>query len=242
MSNAPAPEDPAARLAALAEDNARLRGDLLTISRRISHDLRTPLAGIGIACAAIFEDQSEPNATAAALAQSISECVDEITALIERVSLVVKASAEPVSIGRVAMAEVVRAALQRLEHRILQNGATVKHPAAWPTVSGVAPWLEVAWSNLIANALQYGGSPAQVELGWRPDKDEYVFWVEDRGPGVAEKMTAMLFEPFDRMHGISAPHGLGLPIVHRFVTLQGGRCGYAPRQGGGSRFTFTVPA
>ena len=242
MPKATAHEDPSARAAALADENARLRGDLLTMSRRISHDLRTPLSGIGIACTALAEGRADRDSPDAALARSIAECVDEIAALIERVSFVVKASAEPKEMERVAMAEVVWAALQRLERRILKSGAVVSHPPSWPAVAGVATWLEAVWANLIANALQYAGSEPRIELGWAPDKDEYLFWIDDRGPGVPEKQAATLFESFDHMHRINAPHGLGLAIVHRLVTLQGGRCGYTPRQGGGSHFFFVIPA
>ncbi len=51
----PKATDLAARHEKLLRENDRLRGDLLTIARRFSHDLRTPLGGIISADEAIIE-------------------------------------------------------------------------------------------------------------------------------------------------------------------------------------------
>jgi K+-sensing histidine kinase KdpD len=224
----------------LLRENGRLRGDLLTIVRRISHDLRTPLGGIITTSEMLKETLAENNPSSASLVTPILDSADGMSKLIERVNFVLKASATSYSKERVKMGETVFNALQRLESRILKSGALVAEPASWPEVNGVAPWLETVWWNLLANALQHG-NPSRIELGWRKDKNTFRFWMSDDGGGVPPGKIVKLFQPFHSLHEPDAPQGLGLSIMQRLVELQDGDCGYEPAPGGGC-FYFTLPA
>jgi len=224
-----------------ALENARLRGDLLTVGRRLGHDLRTPLAAIAAASEALRETAPADTAAREELAQAIARSAAEIARLIARVGGVLTASAEPLAKEPVAMGEAVWAASQRLESRTAAKGAKLTLPAEWPGVAGVAAWLELIWENLLANALEHGGPSPRIELGWTEEPEACRFWVEDRGPGVSARALGGLFQPFDLMHRPNAPRGWGLPIVQRLVELQGGRCGQEPRPEGGVRFFFTLP-
>jgi signal transduction histidine kinase len=226
----------------LARENARLRGDLLTLGRRLSHDLRTPLMGIATACDGIKEAPPEDSDSRDVFTRSISSSSDEISKLMDRISAVLKASAEAKPKESVEMGNIVWAALQRLERRLSRQGAVVGQPSGWPTVPGIGGWLEIIWGNLLANALDHAGREPQIAIGWQEEAGGWRFWVEDRGPGVAPRVAGSLFQPFDLLHHPSAPRGWGLPVVQRLVELQGGRCGHEARTEGGARFFFTLPA
>jgi K+-sensing histidine kinase KdpD len=223
----------------LSRENARLRGDLLAIARRISHDLRTPLGGIIAASEMLKEVLAENKPSRASLTAPIFDSTEEIKKLIERVSFILKASVNPISKEPVKMDEVVFRVLQRLESKILKRNAVVSEPSSWPEVNGVFPWLEVVWWNLLANALQFGKD--RIELGWQKENGELRFWICDNGAGVPMEKRDKLFQPFHTLHEPDAAHGLGLSIVQRLMELQGGRCRYEPRAEGGSRFYFTLP-
>jgi signal transduction histidine kinase len=226
----------------MTRDNARMRGDLFTIGRRLSHDLRTPLMGVSSACDAIMDSLPKIGAAQEGFVQSITTSSGEVSRLLDRIGGLLKATAEVRPKEAVPMGNVVWAALQRLERRRLAEGAVVIQPSAWPTVPGHPGWLEIIWGNLVANALDHAGKSPRIELGWKEEAASWRFWVEDGGPGVAERKLAGLFHPFDLLHRPNAPRGWGLPIVQRLVELQDGRCGYDPRAGGGSRFYFVLPA
>jgi light-regulated signal transduction histidine kinase (bacteriophytochrome) len=232
----------AAELHKLRCEYERLRGDLRTLGRRFSHDLRTPLNCVSTASVAVGRMTPETEPSQATLAQTLLGAVAEVGSLIERVSFVLKATADPVPLHPIAMRAVVWSALQRLEVRTKRMGATIIQPDSWPQVLGVAAWLEVVWENLIWNGIVHGGPSPRIELGWVRDSSEFLFRVRDRGPGVPIDKQKGLFTPFNLLHSLDAPRGLGLPIVHRLVDLHGGRCYYENSLGGGACFFFALPA
>jgi K+-sensing histidine kinase KdpD len=222
----------------LARENARLRGDLLTIGSRINHDLRTPLGGIVGTGEMLKEILAEHVPSSAKLVDSMFYSADEIARLIKQVSYVAKASASPVSKKTVSMGEIVLGVLQRLESRILKQHATVTEPDAWIEIEGVADWLEFIWWNFLTNSLQHGGP--KIQLGWRQENAEIKFWITDNGGGVPVPERAKLFQPFDSLHQPDSARGLGLSVVQRLVELQDGRCGYES-YANGFFFFFTLP-
>ncbi len=226
----------------LMRENGRLRGDLLTIASRISHDLRTPLGAIINAGDMLREIASEADPANGALAGPLFDSVDDLGKLIGRVSQLTRASSTSVAKQRIATQEVIWTVLQRHERDVSNRRAVLVQAEAWPEVDAVASWLEAIWSNLVGNCLKHGKEGVRIELGWNRQEHEFRFWVNDNGQGIAPEKVAGLFEPFNLLHRLSARKGLGLSIVRRLVELQGGQCGYSPISFGGSNFYFTVPA
>jgi signal transduction histidine kinase len=225
----------------LVRENARLRGDLWTMARRISHDLRTPLSGIFTTAELLKEILSEQSEEDAALTEPLVDSTQAVLKLIERVNQLTRASLETKLKELVDMEQVAWAGRQGAERTAMKQGITIKEPAEWPSVYGVSAWLEVIWENLLMNAVTYSGKGRTVEIQWRELNDEFEFSVVDDGPGVAPAKVPNLFTPFEKLHQSHSVRGLGLSIVRRLVELQGGRCGYAADEGGGARFYFTLP-
>lgn len=221
----------------LEEENARLRGILLTVSRRVSHDLRTPLGGVFAAADLLAEMVPDGRSAVSPILSS----VDEITRIINRTSFLLKAIALPLPKHTVSMSGPVQEAIMRLERPILRKVAKLRHPDTWPDVQGVTAWLEVIWWNLLHNALIHSGDYPDIELSWQRMGDSLRFSVRDHGPGVPFGLTGNLFRPFHELHQPDSPRGLGLSIVYTLVTLQGGTCGYEKMGKGGSHLHFSLP-
>lgn len=219
----------------LSRENARLRGDLLTISMRISHDLRTPLAGI-LNTAELLKEIFKENEIPAEF-DSVFKSVDEMMRLIQSVSLMAKASANPPPLQKIKISTPVYRAWQRLERRIVKRGAHVEIAEEWPETGGVAEWLEFVWWQFLSNALQHGGK--KIEMGWRENNNVGQFFVRDNGEGIPPERRAKLFQPFEELHQPNGARGLGLAMARRLIELQNGNCGY--EFDGGSIFYFTLP-
>jgi K+-sensing histidine kinase KdpD len=219
----------------------RLRGDMLSMGIRVTHDLRTSLGGILASSEALRESSAANPAAESELAQPIAESTQDLVRVIGQLSVIAKASGATCVMKPFNMGEPVCRAVQRIELRASREGSTVLKPDAWPEVTGDPSKTESIWQGLLENAVKYAGSGALIELGWEPAGRAYRFWVRDNGKGVPQDKRRLLFQPFHRLHETSAARGLGLAVVERLVSLQGGACGYQPGEAGGSCFYFTLP-
>lgn len=97
--------------------------------------------------------------------------------------------------------------------------------------------------NLIRNALEATrceGDHGLVEVAAKTaDKDSVMVEVLDRGCGLPEDAEEQLFHPFftTKAEGM----GIGLSLCQSLVQGQGGSIGFERREGGGTRFWFTLP-
>jgi two-component system sensor histidine kinase KdpD len=100
-------------------------------------------------------------------------------------------------------------------------------------------------ANLVENADKYAPPGTPIEVAARRRGAEIEVTVADRGPGIAPGQSDLVFEPFYRAPGLppdTGGAGLGLAIARQLARVQGGEVRYAPRDGGGSVFTVTLPA
>jgi signal transduction histidine kinase len=222
----------------LLRENLRLRGDLKTVARRVTHDIRTPLGCIFTVCEALKAPGAAlppEEATAA-----IRDSANELSQLTDRVSLLLKATLDPVPPLNVAMGPLVAQVLAELPPEFERRAQRIRQPAEWPDALGVQAWLAFIWGQLIQNALRHGQRTGNIQLGWTREDRAIRFWVSSPG-AVPAPMRARLLRPFHLLHK-QAGVGLGLALVERLVTLQGGRCDYEATAENRSVFSFTLPA
>src|SRR6185312_9126228 len=102
------------------------------------------------------------------------------------------------------------------------------------------------FTNLIDNAIKYGGSGARVEIGARDREDAIEFYVRDYGPGIASEHLPRLFERFYRVDKArsreSGGTGLGLAIAKHIVRVHGGTVSVSSELNHGSTFSFVLKA
>jgi signal transduction histidine kinase len=83
------------------------------------------------------------------------------------------------------------------------------------TISCRPTALRRAISNLVDNAVKYGGGSAAVSLS--PETEHVVIAVEDEGPGIPPSQREKVFEPFYRIDNSRDPDtggvGLGLSVT-----------------------------
>src|SRR5581483_6320455 len=152
------------------------------------------------------------------------------------VSLMAKASANPPPPQKMKMSDAVYRAWQRLERKISKSAAHVDIADSWPEIFGVADWLDFIWTQLLSNALKYGGK--EIEMGWHEENGVGKFFVRDSGKEIPPAARAKLFQPFEELHRPSGARGLGLAMSRRLIELQNGKCGY--EFDGGSVFYFRL--
>ncbi|PLP98285.1 sensor histidine kinase [Cupriavidus pauculus] len=90
-------------------------------------------------------------------------------------------------------------------------------------------------TNLIDNAIKYGGGAAEMAV--HRERDAVVISIMDRGPGIPEDKLEAVLQPFVRLEGSrnreTGGTGLGLAIAHQLATAIGGSLTLRNREGGG---------
>ncbi|MGW3357224.1 ATP-binding protein [Streptomyces bungoensis] len=223
---------------ALAEGN-RIRTALLAA---VSHDLRTPLAGIKAAVTSLRSDDVEwSEADQAEFLAAIEEGADRLDHLVGNLldmSRLQTGTVTPI-IRETDLDEVIPMALGGVP----EDSVDLDVPETLPMVDVDRGLLERAVANVVENAVKYcpPGEPVLVSASAMADRVEVR--VVDRGPGVPDEAKSRIFEPFQR-YGDSprgAGVGLGLAVARGFTEAMGGTLNAEDTPGGGLTMVLTLP-
>ncbi|MEU5310968.1 sensor histidine kinase KdpD [Streptomyces sp. NPDC021562] len=222
----------------LAEGN-RIRTALLAA---VSHDLRTPLAGIKAAVSSLRSDDvewSEEDQTE--LLQAIEEGADRLDLLVGNLldmSRLQTGTVTPI-IRETDLDEVVPMALDGVP----EDSVELDIPETLPMVDVDRGLLERAVANVVENAVKYSPPGEKVLVSASAIADRVEVRVVDRGPGVPDEAKDRIFEPFQR-YGDSprgAGVGLGLAVARGFTEAVGGTIHAEDTPGGGLTMVLALP-
>ena len=235
----------ASQAAALAEAD-QLRTALL---QAVSHDLRTPLAGIKASASSLRQpDVTWSDADVQEFLRTIEDETDRLTDLVANLLDMSRIQAGGVTPREraVVLDEVIPAALAGLGDRGRSVGVDV--PESLPPVRSDPAMLERVVANLVDNALAHGrppgGGAARVRVEAGEVGGRVLLRVVDRGRGIPQEDREKVFEPFQRMSDTSngAGVGLGLAVARGFTRAMGGELTVEDTPGGGATMVVELAA
>lgn len=101
------------------------------------------------------------------------------------------------------------------------------------------------WMNLLSNAIKYSSNNKKpvITISSEEKNGEVVYSVADNGVGFNMRYAHKLFGVFQRLHDAEdfEGTGVGLALVHRIVTKQGGKIWANAKVGKGATFYFSLP-
>src|SRR5215471_7800574 len=236
----------AAEASSLAAERETLRNTLLA---SISHDLRTPLAVMAAAGSTLAQHGTHlDEGTRVALAHSVETTAREMSDLVSNVLDLVRLESGQVALRRdwQTLDDLVGSALAACAERLATHHLEVHLAPDLPPVWVDATLIVQVFTNLFDNIAKYTPAGTRVTVTAVPDAERNFVrvTVDDEGPGLPAGDPARLFDKFQRGSGEGSVVGvgLGLAICQAIVRAHGGEIEAQRREGGGTRFTFTLPA
>jgi two-component system sensor histidine kinase KdpD len=227
----------------LAQESERLRKTLLDC---VSHELKTPLAAIGAASQEL--SRLAPNIQDPQILKELASEIRDGTRRLNRVvdnlldmnrleSGVIRPKREWCDVR-----ELLQSAIDIERESINGRDIRLDAPEEIPLALVDHTLIEQAVAKLLANAGSHTPRSVPIEIDADYTNDHLLISVSDRGPGIPIEAIERLFEKFyhgdDRKTG---GLGLGLSIARGLVEAHGGKLTAENRDGGGARFTITLP-
>lgn len=226
-------------------ESERLRSNLL---RSISHDLRSPLAGIKGAVSTIIENgnliSKEKNQE---LIEGIYEDTEWLIRLVENLLSMTKFDEGKIEIKKSMelIEEVVYEAVQRTSKQSKEHNIKITIPQEVIMAPMDGSLIEQVLINLIDNSLKFAPIGSIIEIKSYETSKKVFFEVIDNGIGLSKEILPYVFERFftngssisDSRRGV----GLGLAICKSIVEAHGGKIKAFNRKEGGAIFRFYIP-
>jgi signal transduction histidine kinase len=201
---------------------------LLTAERRllldISHELRSPLARLGVAVELARSGDDRESAL-----NRIQKESDRVNSLVGQLLQVTRAEGDPSSLRRnpVRLDVLVQQLVEESTIEAAARGCSLHYEKHDPvTVEGDPELLRRAVENVMRNAIRYSPPEAPVDVSVERHNGAAVVDIRDRGPGVPAESLSRLFDPFYRVQDDrgrnSGGIGLGLSIARRAIELHKG--------------------
>ena len=235
-------------VALVVTDLTRLR-HLETVRQQfvanLSHELRTPVAGLGLA-AQTLAGQLPPGSDERIFVDRIQQESDRIASILHNLTQLAALDAEeiPVAQDRFSVTQLLKETATRYAARAAAAGLTlrVELPPTDLEALGDRPKTDQALQNLLDNAIKFT-KQGEVVLGASDLGNMVEVSVKDTGPGIPPQDLARIFERFYKVDRArySAGSGLGLSIVRHLVELQGGTVSAESRPGEGAVMRIRLP-
>ncbi|MDD4159928.1 MAG: DUF4118 domain-containing protein [Synergistaceae bacterium] len=224
-------------------EQERYRSNLL---RAISHDLRTPLAGI-MGTGEVLMDMTCKDDPKYSLVQGIYKDADWLYSLVENILSLTRLRDGKLAIAKQpeAAEEVIGGAVNLMIKRYPKYEIKVRVPEELLIVPMDAKLIEQVLVNLLDNAIKHSPSDSEICVSAVKEENNAVFTVLDSGNGISVSDLPNIFKMFytarpeegDSQRGI----GLGLTICEAIINAHGGSIeGHNRTDRQGAEFVFKL--
>jgi two-component system sensor histidine kinase KdpD len=230
-----------ARQSQVAMESERLRTSVLSA---VSHDLRTPLTVIVGLADILAHGESTLPLEFRRTAAELREQAMRLSRMVENLLDMARLRAGRVQLLKAwqPLEEVVGSSVRAVEASFPDRSVSIELAAELPLLEFDGVLIERALVNLLENAAK-DGAESPITIRARRMDDTVEISVEDQGPGLSPDATERLFDMFERgSPEVQSPGaGMGLAICKAIVEAHGGVIHAMNRDGGGARFTITLP-
>jgi len=216
-------------------------GELESFTYSVSHDLRAPLRSINGYAQILKEDYSQHlDENGQKTVQIIIKNTKKMGLLIDDLLAFSRMGRQELRKAKVDMPDLVQSIVSDLPKHVAEIRVN-----ELPIIKGDQNLLRQVWQNLLSNALKYSEPKSYpvIEIGYRHESTEDVFYVKDNGVGFDMQYAHKLFGVFQRLHRNDEFEGtgVGLAFVQRIVAKHGGKVWAESVLNEGAAFYFSLP-
>ncbi len=223
-----------------------LKNDFIS---NITHELKTPIATVGVALEALqnFGAAQNPEKVNEYLNISKNE-IDRVSMLVDKVlkiSIIEQKQMpfHPEYVDISALSQQTIVSLRPLFEKYNVEFNYIKEGDDF-ILYGDPVHLTNVINNLIDNAIKYSSEPAHITLSLISLESEIRIYIEDEGLGIPVEYQSKIFEKFFRVpsgdtHNVKG-YGLGLSYVWNIIKQHGGNIQVESLYGKGSKFIITL--
>lgn len=216
----------------------------------VSHELKTPMAGIKLLCDSLIEADNPDMATVREFLGDMSGEIDRLSRLIEKLLTLSRLdAANKLKLSRVNMTALCNGVVRSLKKIADEKLISITfEQAAENEIFADVDYDKVYESvyNIAENAIKYTPDGGRAVVRLRCGERWCVIEVEDNGPGIPDDEKTKVFERFYRLDDSRARDtggtGLGLAITREAVLLHNGKIEVTDGDDGGSKFIIKLPA
>jgi signal transduction histidine kinase len=209
----------------------------------ITHDLKSPVISISSLAQIIKEEYSNRvmNAEGQAILEMMILKTNHMKELIEGVLASAKGGVKPMEKEHIHTSHLLQNVIDNLNpspHILI----TIKNRL--PEVYFNKISLIQVFQNLLSNAIKFINKPVGIiEIGCIDTESKFKFYIKDNGQGIKEadfNKIFLMFESAQNKPNIES-HGIGLSIVKKIITENGGEVWLESEVNKGTTFYFTIP-
>lgn len=216
----------------------------------MTHELKTPIATVGVALEAIsnFDLEEDKEKTQEYLDISRNE-ISKLALLVDKVLNIASFDSHKSTLKSevVNLEKSVQDTIYSMKLQLEERNASIdfKNQVDNPFILGDKLHMSNVIHNIIDNALKYTLTNPAIHIDLSENQSHLLLTIKDNGQGVPKEYQNKIFDRFFRVpnddrHDVKG-HGLGLNYVQNVVHEHGGKIEVTSVENLGSTFTITLP-
>lgn len=210
----------------------------------VSHEIKTPINAIE-GYTSLLQDCDDLDGQQQEYVEKILFNTRRLSVLVSNILLLSRIENQSIQTHRepYSLDEQLRESVVGLETAWVQKQIELDVDFENVTYCANEQILRHVWSNIIGNAIKFSPQGGTVRLRLTRTETGCVFTAEDQGPGLSEEAERHLFDKFYQgdTSREQEGNGLGLTLVKRILTIEGGVVRAENIPDGGCRLTVILP-
>ena len=214
----------------------------------ISHEFRTPLAGIKAMVETLRDGVVDDREVSRDFLTRIDDEVERLTQIVAELTELsrIETGKAELMLEPVNLNPLVEEVIDQLGPQVERQQLTVEQKLAdgLPSVQSDKGRIRQVIVNIVHNAIKFTSPGGKITVVTGADDDSVTVSVSDTGAGIADSDLPHVFERFykgDRARAGGGGTGMGLAIAKHVVEAHGGTIWAQSEEGQGSTFSFSLP-